>query len=130
MAGVSGRCVRLVSYRDPRLDATYDDYATAVATLANHQWDDSIIEQAVLGVMADFDQPLSAISHASRRFHWWLQGLTVDDIEAQRQAILATTGDDIRRLGGGLATATAARASAADKAALQSSQQPWAIESW
>ena len=130
MAGVSGRCVRLVSYRDPRLDGTFADYRQAIDTwpttngttaLSNRQcW-------ASWPILTNLSLPFPT---ASRAFHWWSQGLTSEDIAQQRQAILRTTAEDIRQLGQSLAQQPCAVASAADKAALAESKQDWIVESW
>ena len=69
MASLSARTVCLTSYRDPRLDGTFADYNAAMQLLADDSWDEQTIEQGILGVMADFDQPLAALSHAARDFY-------------------------------------------------------------
>jgi Zn-dependent M16 (insulinase) family peptidase len=130
MASLSSRTVCLTSYRDPRLDGTHADYEAALHLLADDAWSEQTIEQAILGVMADFDQPLAALSNAARSFTWSLSGLSLDSLQAQRQAILSTTKDDIQRLGRHLATCATGYATAADQAAMQESSQTWQAEQW
>jgi Zn-dependent M16 (insulinase) family peptidase len=72
----------MTSYRDPRLAATYDDFAAAFDQLLTTDYSAERIEEAIIGVIKKLDQPDSP--WAAVRAAWSLHRRGVDDGARQR----------------------------------------------
>jgi Zn-dependent M16 (insulinase) family peptidase len=90
---------RFYSYRDPRLEGTLADFDASVQWLLNDKHDQRQLEEAVLGIISDMDKPLSPAGEARMAYHNMLYGRTPEQRRRSRQRILATTLDDLRRVG-------------------------------
>jgi Zn-dependent M16 (insulinase) family peptidase len=90
---------RFYSYRDPRLAETLADFDASVQWLLNEQHEQRQLEEAVLGIVSDMDKPLSPSGEARVAYHNALYGRTPEQRRRTRQRILATTMDDLRRVG-------------------------------
>jgi Zn-dependent M16 (insulinase) family peptidase len=91
---------RFFSYRDPRLEATLDDFDKSLdwvvsATHADHQ-----LEEAVLGVIASLDKPSSPAGEAKQAYYNHLFGRDLDLRKRFRQRVLDTTMEDLRNVVG------------------------------
>lgn len=84
------------SYRDPRLEASLDDFEASVQWLANRRPDDADIEQAVLGLVAAMDRRGSPAGEALRWFHGRLQGRGPQQVQEYRQRLLAVNGAQVQ----------------------------------
>ena len=86
------------SYRDPRLEATYTDFARARTDLQRDGVTPRQIEEALLAAMARLDKPASPAGEvltASLRLSF---GVDYPRRERMRQALLAVTPDDVLRV--------------------------------
>ncbi|ROZ78133.1 insulinase family protein [Ramlibacter sp. WS9] len=102
------------SFRDPRLAATYADFAAAVETVAHSDFSTIQIEEAIVCVIKRLDKPQAP--HVEALLAWQLmeRGISVDARARFRQRVLACTGDDIKRVTRAwLAQAAPSRAAAA-----------------
>ncbi|HSW06017.1 insulinase family protein [Aquabacterium sp.] len=86
------------SFRDPRLAASYADFAAAVDTVTHSDFSQVQIEEAIIGVIKRLDKPQAP--HAEALFAWQLmaRGISVEARTRFRQGLLACTGDDIKRV--------------------------------
>lgn len=90
---------RFYSYRDPRLEETLKDFDASVQWLLNDKHEQRQLEEAVLGIISDMDKPLSPSGEARAAYHNQLYGRTPEQRRRTRERILATTLDDLRRVG-------------------------------
>ncbi|MDQ6975979.1 MAG: insulinase family protein [Mariprofundaceae bacterium] len=86
---------RFYSYRDPRLQATLDDFDDAIDWLLTNTHDERLLEEAVLGIIGSMDAPGSPAGEASSTHHRTLRGRTPEQRRAYRQRILHVTLDDL-----------------------------------
>ncbi|MCP5144355.1 MAG: insulinase family protein [Gammaproteobacteria bacterium] len=82
------------SYRDPRTLNTFEDFARAGAWLLEHR-DGKQLEEAILGVIRDIDQPLTPASGAVKDYFGRRHGRDASFVDAYRARTLQTTMDDI-----------------------------------
>ncbi|MGB2271596.1 MAG: insulinase family protein [Pseudomonadales bacterium] len=89
---------RFYSYRDPRLGETLDDFDQSIAWLLekDHEW--RVVEEAILGVISSLDKPSSPAGTAKIHFHNNLFGRTPEYQSAFRDAVLAVTQADLKRV--------------------------------
>lgn len=90
---------RFYSYRDPRLEGSLADFDASVQWLLNEKHEQRQLEEAVLGVIADMDKPLSPAGEARVAYHNTLYGRTPAQRRRLRARLLATTLADLRRVG-------------------------------
>lgn len=88
-AGFTSGCVQLTSYRDPRLEATYQDMRDGLRWLATTPDDAAALKEAQLGVLQGLDAPGSPSGEARRRFVGDLIGRDPATIDAFRSRIIA-----------------------------------------
>jgi Zn-dependent M16 (insulinase) family peptidase len=89
---------KFYSYRDPRLQATLDDFDRAIDWVLENNHNERQLEEAVLGVIGSMDKPGSPSGEAKAAFHNDLHGRTVDKLQQFRQRVLQVTMDDLRRV--------------------------------
>ncbi|MGM0594576.1 MAG: insulinase family protein [Pseudomonadota bacterium] len=89
---------RFFSYRDPRLEETLADFDAAVEWMLEHEHEDRLIEEAILGIISSIDKPGSPAGEAKKTFHGILHGRTPEQRRRYRARILKVTQDDIKRV--------------------------------
>ena len=62
-------CFKFFSYRDPRVEGTFDDFAGSIDWVMNQTSGDDLVEQAVLGLIGSMDRPGSPAGEAKQFFH-------------------------------------------------------------
>lgn len=89
---------RFYSYRDPRLEATLDDFDASIRWLleSDHPW--HTIEEAILGVISRIDQPSSPAGEARIAYYNLLNGRTPEHRNRIRQGVLKVTESDLKRV--------------------------------
>lgn len=95
----NGCAFRFYSYRDPRLEGTLKDFDASLQWLQNEEHEASQLEEALLGMIADMDKPLSPSGEARQAFHNALYGRTPEQRKRTRERLLAVTLDDLKRVG-------------------------------
>ena len=88
----------ITSYRDPRLQETFEDIARGLDWLGKIDDDERPLREAILSVIAGVDSPGSPASEAKSRFLGELRGRTPEVIEEFRRRVLSVTPADIRRV--------------------------------
>jgi presequence protease len=86
----------MMSYRDPRLSATYADFEQAIAWVLKSELTNESVEEAIISVLQAMDKPLPPYKEA---LNSWLRqqiGIT-DAMRAQyRQSVLSCSATDIK----------------------------------
>ena len=89
---------RFYSYRDPRLEATLDDFDQAVKWLARGDYPEQALEEAVLGVISAIDRPDSPAGEAIGAYLGSLHGRTPTQRREYRARVLRVTREDLQCL--------------------------------
>lgn len=87
---------RFYSYRDPRLSATIADFDRSLDWLVDAN-DAQRLEESILGVIRTIDSPRSPAGSAIQAFYNVMDGRSEAFRNDYRQAVLATTFDDVRQ---------------------------------
>lgn len=87
-----------VSYRDPNLAATNEVYEGIPAYLENFDADESEMTGYIIGTISDIDTPLNPSAKGARSMTAYLQELTYEDIQRERDQILGADAQDIQNL--------------------------------
>ena len=97
-AGYDGNACafRFYSYRDPRLAETLADFDRSLDWLQSARHGDEQLEEALLGIFADMDKPLSPAGEARQAFHNALYGRTVEQRQRLRGRLLALRVADLQ----------------------------------
>ena len=92
---------KFYSYRDPRDQATFDDFLGSIDWLlaqTTGEKTDAWIEEAILGLMAGMDKPASPAGEAVKALFAELHGRGKDWQQAMRAKILTVSLDDLQRV--------------------------------
>ena len=92
--------VYFVSYRDPNLAATNEVYEKIPDYVRNFTADEDEMTKYIIGTVSDLDAPLNPSAKGARSMTAYLQGLTYEEIQKERDEILGASDADIRALGG------------------------------
>ncbi|MBO5524661.1 MAG: insulinase family protein [Roseburia sp.] len=87
-----------VSYRDPNLEKTNEVYGHIPEYLESFTADERDMTKYIIGTVSDLDTPLNPSAKGARSMTALLQGITLEDIQRERDEILNATEEDIRRL--------------------------------
>lgn len=88
----------LVSYRDPELGKTNGIFEGAAEYVKNFTAEDRDMTKYVIGAISSLDTPLNPSAKGSRSFMAYLTGITREDVQRERNEVLQTETQDIRRL--------------------------------
>lgn len=91
-------CFKFYSYRDPRLEATFDDFYASIQWFLQLKPDASLIEQALLGTFSSMDKPSSPAGEAKAAFHRHLSGRSDEQRMLFRQNLLDVNWHDLQRV--------------------------------
>jgi Zn-dependent M16 (insulinase) family peptidase len=84
------------SYRDPNLIETLDNFKGTVNYLAKFEADSSDMIRYIIGTIANLDFPLTPSEKGEQAFRWYFEDANYEEIQQDRDAVLATTAADIR----------------------------------
>jgi Zn-dependent M16 (insulinase) family peptidase len=86
----------MMSYRDPRLAATYADFQRAITRVIEGELGQENIEEAIIGVIQDLDKPQTPYAHVL--WSWEQQGKGITDAMRQqyRHGVLNCTAERIK----------------------------------
>lgn len=87
-----------VSYRDPNLEKTLDVYRNTADYVKNFHADEREMTKYILGTFSNLDTPLNPDDKGFRSLNIYLQGLTEEELQQERNEILAVSDEDIRSL--------------------------------
>jgi Zn-dependent M16 (insulinase) family peptidase len=91
-------CFKFYSYRDPRVEGTFADFAASIDWLLARSSGDDLIEQSVLGLIGGMDRPGSPAGEAKQCFHQDKSGRSRELRQQFRERILATRWADVQRV--------------------------------
>lgn len=86
------------SYRDPNLKETLDNYKGSEEFLGKFEADEQKMLGFIIGAIADLDYPLTASMKADVAYERYFQNETAEQLQAERDALLSTTAQDIKDL--------------------------------
>lgn len=89
---------KFYSYRDPRIEGTFDDFSASISWLLNDAKDESLVEQSILGIIGSMDRPSSPAGEAKSIHHALKAGRTPERRLAYRQGLLSVTLADVKRV--------------------------------
>ncbi len=90
--------LRFYSYRDPRLSETLDDFDKAVDWVLNESWPDSLLDEAILGIISQIDKPSSPAGEARKAFYNSFEGINEAMLQQRRAEVLSVTVADVKRV--------------------------------
>lgn len=88
----------LSSYRDPNLRKTNEIFDGIPAYLHDFDVDERDMTKFIIGTMSVLDTPLPPATKGLRSLSAYMSGLTVEQVQKERDEILEATPDDIRAL--------------------------------
>lgn len=86
-----------VSYRDPNLDKTVENYRNIVKFLDETHLDKTNLTKYIIGTIKDLDQPLSVEDEGNAAFNKYISHDTYENQQYIREQILNTKSEDINR---------------------------------
>lgn len=89
-----------VSYRDPNLEKTVDVYRQAAEYIRNADLDEREVTQFIIGAVSELDTPMTPAARGLYSLGGYLTGLSMEQVQKERDELLATTGETIRGLAG------------------------------
>ena len=89
---------RFFSYRDPRLEATLQDFDRSIDWMLNTNHEKRLLEEAVLGVVSSLDKPGSPAGEAKQAFHGHIFGRTKEIKKEFRERALEVGLPDLKRV--------------------------------
>uniref|UniRef100_UPI003FED9399 insulinase family protein n=1 Tax=Agathobacter sp. TaxID=2021311 RepID=UPI003FED9399 len=87
-----------VSYRDPNLGKTNEIYEKIPEFVKNFDPDERDMTKYIIGTFGSLDTPMNPEAKGSRSMSAYLQHITYEDIQKERDDILNATPEDIRKL--------------------------------
>ena len=87
-----------VSYRDPHLAETNEIIKGTADYVASFDADEREMTKYIIGTISDVDMPLNPSAKGARSFTAYMNGLTEEDIQKERDEILNATAEDIRKI--------------------------------
>jgi len=89
---------KFYSYRDPRIEGTFDDFKASISWILNDAKDEGLVEQSILGIIGSMDRPSSPAGEAKLIHHALKSGRTPERRLAYRQGLLSVTLADVKRV--------------------------------
>jgi Zn-dependent M16 (insulinase) family peptidase len=90
--------IYMASYRDPNLKETLANYKGTVDYLAKFEADSTTMTRYIIGTIANLDYPLTPSEKGDQAFRWYFEKVSREEVQADRNAVLATTAADIRNM--------------------------------
>ena len=87
-----------VSYRDPNLSDTLDVYDRIPEYIKSFSPDERDMTKYIIGTFSALDTPMNPEANGSRSLSAYLEGITYEQIQKERNEILNAQPEDIRRL--------------------------------
>lgn len=87
-----------VSYRDPNLSDTLDVYDRIPEYIKSFSPDERDMTKYIIGTFSALDTPMNPEAKGSRSMSAYLEGITYEQIQKERDEILNAQPEDIRRL--------------------------------
>lgn len=98
----------LISYRDPNLERTIDVYEKVTEYLQNFEADDRDMNKYIIGTISNIDRPMNPAAKGSRSMNLYMNHVTAEMIQKEREEILNAGQEEIRALSAVVAAMLAA----------------------
>ncbi len=85
-----------MSYRDPNLKETLDNFAATPGFLETFQADEQTMTRYIIGTISRIDQPKSASQKGRSAMQYYFEKTTPEILKQERKDILSTTAEDIK----------------------------------
>lgn len=89
-----------VSYRDPNLSSTNAVYDGIPEYIGNFEADEHDMTKYIIGTVSDMDTPLNPSARGTRSMTAYLQDMSYEDLQRERDQVIHATAEDIRALKG------------------------------
>ena len=86
------------SYRDPNLKKTYEIYQNVVGYIRDFEVDERDMTKYIIGTFSEMDAPMSAAALGRRSEMAYFNKLSIEELQKEREQILAAQPEDIRAL--------------------------------
>jgi Zn-dependent M16 (insulinase) family peptidase len=86
----------MLSYRDPRLAGTYEDFMRAISWVIESPLTREHIEEAIIGTIGELDKPYSPYQEAMLAWRMQQRGITQQMREEFRSRVLQCTADELK----------------------------------
>ena len=88
----------LVSYRDPNLESTNEVYDKLPEYIRTFDADERDMTKYIIGTFSSLDTPLTPETSGGRSMSAYLEGITYEEIQKEREEVLYAKAEDIRNL--------------------------------
>ena len=85
-----------VSYRDPNLEKTDEVFQKTADYLADFTADERDMTKYIIGTISEMDTPLTPSQRGTRALAAYMQGITFEEIQRNRDEVIHATAEDIR----------------------------------
>ena len=85
------------SYRDPNLKETLNVYDNMFKYIKDLNIDEREMRKYIIGTISNMDTPLSPFMKGDRATTHYISGITLEERQSERNQVLSTTVDDIRK---------------------------------
>lgn len=101
--GCMNSCMRngdmyFVSYRDPNLGKTNEVYDGIPAYIEQFEADEREMTKYIIGTISELDTPMNPFAKGERSMTAYLQELSFDEVQEERNQVISATYTDIRML--------------------------------
>lgn len=90
--------MRFVSFRDPNLKETLDNFQAGLTFLQEFNADEKEMTRYIIGTIGDMDMPRTVSAQGSLAMRYFMEGVSHEQLREERAAVLSTTADDIRQM--------------------------------
>ncbi len=87
-----------ISYRDPNLPKTLENYDATPEYLTGFEADETAMTRYIIGTISGMDQPMTPSQKGSTAVRYYFEKTTAARLQQDRDEVLATTADDIRAM--------------------------------
>ena len=87
-----------VSYRDPNLEKTNEIYDGIPAYIEHFTADERDMTKYIIGTISDMDVPMNPSTKGDRSMAAYLQNISYEEIQKERDQVIGATQEDIRGL--------------------------------
>ena len=87
-----------VSYRDPNLEKTNEIYDGIPAYIEQFTADERDMTKYIIGTISDMDVPMNPSTKGDRSMAAYLQNISYEEIQKERDQVISATQEDIRGL--------------------------------
>ena len=89
-----------MSYRDPNLKETLDNYDATPEYLKNFEADETGITRYIIGTIAGLDSPLTPSQKGNIALRYYFEKTPAGQLQKEREEVLSTSVEDLRNMAG------------------------------